>query len=111
MGLPCEQITKEILPSIRALITKKLISDYRMSQTKISILLGITQPAVSQYRKETRAKRHLPFEDVPEIMNMINSLAERAARGELKSEEINSEFCKICKLIRETEFVHMFKGK
>jgi hypothetical protein len=45
-----------ILPAIRKELAKSLVNDYHLTQKKTSQLLNITKAAVSQYKKEKRAK-------------------------------------------------------
>ena len=66
----CEE-TVLLFPAIRAEITRKLINEYAMSQSKIAEILGITQAAVSQYMKSTRGKQLLKN---PEIDLLINKM-------------------------------------
>lgn len=59
MLLPSEVEAKFILPLLRALIVKKLVSKYGYTQEKIANVLGITQASVSNYLRQTRAKTRL----------------------------------------------------
>jgi len=68
MKPPCEIIVGKILPSIRAAIVKSLIEDYNMKQTEISVILGISQSAVSQYYTSARAVDDSPLSLFPEII-------------------------------------------
>ncbi len=59
MLLPSEIEARLILPLLRALIVKKLVSKYGYTQEKIANVLGITQASVSNYLRQTRAKTRL----------------------------------------------------
>ncbi len=54
--MPQEIEVWDILPAIRRELAKILIRDHRLSQRETAKLLGITEPAVSQYVKSKRAK-------------------------------------------------------
>jgi len=43
-----------LLPAIRKELAKILIADYKLPQKEIAKILGITEPAVSQYLKSKR---------------------------------------------------------
>jgi predicted transcriptional regulator len=99
MKPPCEAMVREVLTSARAFIAKKLIEEYHVSQSKAAELLGTTQPAISQYKRELRGKKHI-FEKDPEVLEMMDSLAKRLAEGGLTHKQSLYEFCKICKHMR-----------
>jgi predicted transcriptional regulator len=56
MPLPCEFAVKAIIPAFRALIAKELIEYYQLKQENVAGLLGVTQPAISQYTRNVRGK-------------------------------------------------------
>jgi len=49
MKTPCEEVIKEVIPTIRALIAKDLCLKYGFTQIEAAKKLGITQAAISQY--------------------------------------------------------------
>jgi len=59
---------------MRAILAKKLIKEYSLSQTKVSKLLGITQAAVSNYLRARRGSDAL-FAVKPEVQRAANDLA------------------------------------
>ncbi len=101
----CEVVVSYILPAIRALITRELLTTYNLTQMEASELLGITQAAISQYNKESRGAKVNILEKDKKIMKMIKQLAKKIARGNMTALKINSEFCKICKEIRKRKLI------
>lgn len=101
----CEVVVSSILPAIRALITRELLTAYNLTQMEASELLGITQAAISQYNKESRGAKVNILEKDKKIMKMIKQLAKKIARGNMTALKINSEFCKICKEIRKRKLI------
>ncbi|OYT42684.1 MAG: transcriptional regulator [Candidatus Aenigmarchaeota archaeon ex4484_56] len=101
----CEVVVSYILPAIRALITRELLTAYNLTQMEASELLGITQAAISQYNKESRGTKVNILEKDKKIMKMIKQLAKKIARGNMTALKINSEFCKICKEIRKRKLI------
>ncbi|MCD6226572.1 MAG: transcriptional regulator [Candidatus Aenigmarchaeota archaeon] len=101
----CEVVVSYILPAIRALITRELLTAYNLTQMEASELLGITQAAISQYNKESRGAKVSILEKDKKIMKMIKQLAKKIARGNMTALKINSEFCKICKEIRKRKLI------
>ena len=55
-SLPQELEIWYLIPALRRELTKIFISDFKLSQKKISEILGITESAVSQYQNSKRAQ-------------------------------------------------------
>ena len=53
----CENIFDDIMPALRAIVANNLTSKYGMTQQEASKKLGLTQPAVSQYKSGLRGKK------------------------------------------------------
>ena len=87
-----------ILPTVRALIAKKMISEYGYTQKQIAEKMGLTQPAVSQYKRSLRGmKTHILLGNEM-ISDQINTLAKNISTG-MSQEEQTEEFCKLCSMI------------
>ena len=94
----CEIIVKEVLPGLRAVICKELMTKYNLNQSEISDLLGVSQPAVSQYLREIRGNNSNIMENsavMLEIKNLCQSIYEK----KIEPTQLSMELCKICKLI------------
>jgi predicted transcriptional regulator len=96
----CEVIVQEILPSVRAMVALRLTKNYNLSQEQAAKRMGTTQPAISQYKREIRGHKSGVFKKNPKLMEMVDSMAEKVASGELSSLDITLEFCSICKYLR-----------
>jgi predicted transcriptional regulator len=107
----CEVMVLEILPGIRAILARKLMEKHGFSQKATAEKLGTTQPAISQYKRELRGSGIKALESSPVIIEMIDSVASRSASGEMSPEEISSEFCSICKLMRKQGLACEFHRK
>lgn len=101
----CEVMVLDILPGVRALVARKLVEDYGFSQKVAAEKLGTTQPAISQYKRELRGHKVKIFKKNPKLLEMIYSLSERTAKGELSPEQTTLEFCKICEYTRKSGIV------
>ncbi len=101
----CEIVVVSVLPAVRALITKDLMDVHNLNQTQISQKLGITQPAISQYRKELRGQRVKTLESSKQVMAMIQDLSQRIADGTVTPQQMHERFCEICKQIREEKII------
>ena len=54
--MPQEIEVWHLIPALRRELAKFLIKDYGLTQKKVSLILGISEAAVSQYLKSKRAK-------------------------------------------------------
>jgi len=101
MKLFCETAASDILPALRALLTKELTQTYALTQVEISKKLGITQPAISQYKRELRGHRVKTLASNEKIMDEIKKLSADISLGKIHSDEIQKRLCFICRKIME----------
>jgi len=99
MLLPCEIAVKCLLPSVRAIMAKTLTTKHNLTQMEAAKLLGISQPAISLYDRRRRGKA-INLESEPEILKLIENLAEALAKGDLSHKEFVPMFCDVCRTIR-----------
>ncbi len=94
----CEVIVKDIFPAIRALIAKELMDNLNRTQNETAQLMGVTQPAISQYRSALRGKKVSILLNNPVVSSLISESAKSLAK---KNQDENlSIMCSICKEIR-----------
>jgi|YelNatPaOPRAMG01_1025707.scaffolds.fasta_scaffold45540_2 predicted transcriptional regulator len=101
----CEVIVASVLPSIRSLLAKELIVSYKLTQEEAAKLLGLTQPAISQYYRESRGTKVKILENSKKVMRMIRSLGNDIVTKKVDSRKIQQEFCKICKEVRKEKLI------
>ncbi len=97
MKLFCETIFDDTLPAIRAIITNELIQNYGLNQLEIAEKLGITQPAVSQYKHGLRGRRVRLLISNPKLMEWIKQLTADIVDGRVNLPE---KVCEICAATR-----------
>lgn len=78
-----ENIMGYILPAIRALIAKELLETHKLKQEDVAKKLGVTQPAVSQYKREVRGSNFEIFAQDPKIMNFIHSITKDIVENQI----------------------------
>jgi predicted transcriptional regulator len=99
MSVPCEIAVKCVLPSIRAMTAKKLMTKHNLKQEDVAKLLGISQPAISLYRRRIRGKA-IDLESDPAIMTLVEDLAASLAQRNMSRRDFIRSFCEICKTVR-----------
>ena len=72
-----------------------------MTQKQAADLLGLTQPAISQYSREARGTKVKILEKEPEVMRMIDDLTSDIVSKNIDAKEIQAWFCEICRIIRK----------
>lgn len=93
MKVFCETIFNEILPALRAIMANEMSKTHGLNQIEIAQKLGITQPAVSQYKAGLRGKNVKLLLSNPKFMRWIKKLTEEIIAGNIFHEYI----CEICK--------------
>ena len=97
MKSPCEAIVWNVLPGIRASLASELLK-HGLSQCDVSMLLGITPSAVSQYLSKKRGY-NIEFSD--EVKAAISILAEDIVQKRVY--DTTDGICMICMMLREEE--------
>lgn len=97
--VPCQEIVWDIIPAMQAALAAELVS-LGVSQIKIAKALSIAPSAVSQYLSGKRGYK-IVFDD--EVEKIIANLAENINNGTIAEDDLQGEFCKICKHLRNTE--------
>ena len=99
MSVPCEIAVKCVLPSVRAMIAKKLMTKRNLKQGEVAKLLGVSQPAISLYCTRIRGKA-IDLENDASITVLVENLAASLAEGNVSRRDFIQSFCEICKTIR-----------
>lgn len=99
MSIPCEIAVKCILPVVRAMVAKEIITKHHLNQVEAAQLLKISQPAISLYTRKIRGKA-IDLEKENDIKKMIENLATSLVKNKLLHKEYVINFCEICRAIR-----------
>jgi predicted transcriptional regulator len=104
MLLPSEIEAKSLIPAVRAILAKKLISEYSLKEEDVAKDLGITQAAVSNYVRGTRGDTELisKLESVREVMRMIDDIAKDLSTNKAYTPSTLAKFVGLCNYMRYT---------
>lgn len=102
LELPCEYAGKVVIPSIRALIVKTLVEDYKLTKYRAAKILGLTPAAVTYYLSGERGRKLI--EEIESDQNLIRIVKDVSAliaeRNGINSVEDYKKYrdsvCKIC---------------
>jgi len=102
MLLPSEIEAKSLIPAIRAILAKKLVSEYDMKEEIVAKVLGVTQAAVSNYLRGTRGDVQLmaKLNSVMEVMRMTDDIASNLASNKAYTPNTMSKFVELCNFLR-----------
>jgi predicted transcriptional regulator len=93
------EIMAEILPSIRAEIARELVYSYKLNQGEVSRLLGISQPAVSQYVRNMRGKNT----GLEAVREEIRQVSESLINSRITKEELENRMYEICRIFIDSK--------
>ena len=103
MKIYCEIVT-EFLPTLRAVVAKTLIDKYKITQSDAAAKLGVTQSAISQYRKNIRGNKIKLLND--KIINdSIENFAGKLAFENLDLKNIEREFYHLCGIVLKQKYM------
>ncbi|MEE8239392.1 MAG: helix-turn-helix domain-containing protein [Nitrososphaerales archaeon] len=98
MLLPAEIETRTSVPALRAMVAKRLLGEYDLSQKEAAEVMGVTQAAISNYLRGTRGSAFTIGND-SRIDTLIQEVAEMMVERRAPS-SIISKFSQACTLIR-----------
>ncbi|MBI2971326.1 MAG: helix-turn-helix domain-containing protein [Candidatus Aenigmarchaeota archaeon] len=95
MKTQCEVVVNDILPGLRAAVSRELIVQYNMNQSEVAERLGVSQPAISQYLRKLRGNKLI---ENKEVSDGIKQLCSKIYAGEIGTTAISPELWNICRL-------------
>jgi len=104
MITPYEMISKVAIPTIRSMISRRLINNYNLTQEEVANKLDITQAAVSYYMMGKRATM-LKLDHVKAVRDSIDELADLLFIGEISQKEFRKRITEVCDNIRELKLL------
>ncbi len=101
MSPKCENISKHILPLLRALVAKELLNTYSLTQVEVAEKLGTTQAAISQYMNSKRAAKGAEEYAymLPKIQTLATDTAKQIVEKKTKLNDTPLDLCKLCSII------------
>jgi hypothetical protein len=99
MSVPCEVAVKCVLPVVRAMVARELMTSHRLRQVEAAGILGVSQPAISLYYRNIRGKA-IDLENDHEIKRLVVNMAELLAKGSTSHRDSILMYCEMCRAIR-----------
>ena len=104
MLLPSEVESKLIIPVLKSILANKLSAQYALEEKIIANILGITQPAVSNYIRGTRGDKNFMSKvlNTNELTSKLNKVARYLATGKAQTPLSMSMLIELCDFIRNS---------
>jgi predicted transcriptional regulator len=96
---PYEIVSKSALPAFRAMVSKRLTENYRMTQQEVASRLGVTQASVSNYARKARGMM-LDLEVDENIAKAADQVAELLASDKPDQRETLRLMTEVCDYVR-----------
>jgi len=112
VGLPCEAVTNYLLPLVRRLLARELVNSHGISQVQAAKILGVTQPAVSNYLSHEFGVRRNPLEEgEEEVRVMAETLAKDIVDNRITQMDMMRAICGLCVRMRSGGLICAVHGE
>ena len=95
MLMPCEIVTKQFVPALRACIIKDLYNKHKLTQIQIAKKLNLTQASISKYLAEDYGKDIKELVNDKKIQEMAKTISVSIVNEGNKA-KVAGEVCKSC---------------
>lgn len=96
MRMPCEVVTEYLLPLIRRELAQELVNREGVSQLQAAKILGVTQPAVSNYLHSEPKLRSELEGSLERVERTVKDLSKDLLKGRLTQVEVLRRVCSLC---------------
>ena len=104
MLLPYEIIHRSAIPAIRYMIAIRLVEDCGMNQQQAANVLGVTQAAISNYLRRTRAIA-VNLNDNKEICESVEEVTELLLEGGPDQPKVREKIVAMCDYLRREKLL------
>ncbi|MFQ6134788.1 MAG: transcriptional regulator [Nitrososphaerales archaeon] len=110
MILPYEIIHRSAVPAIRYMVAKKLIEEHSFTQKEAADKLRVTQAAISNYLRRTRAVA-VKLDNNRKICSSVKELTDMLLDGDPDRPEVVEKITDICDYMRKNRLLCNFHKK
>lgn len=100
--MPCEVVSRNLLPAIRAALATTLVRNYKLSGYEAAKMLNLTPAAISNYLAGRRGNKYLDYiMSDEETLKAINALAKMLVKSnERSADDVVRVTCDLCRRLR-----------
>lgn len=99
--LPCEIGVKTVLPSVKAIMAREIVTNHGFNEQQTAELLGLSQSAVSRYLNKERGNNMVDLENSTDILALINQMVGVLIKEPNNKTEVLRLFCQTCLAVRK----------
>jgi len=99
--LPCEVGVKTVLPAVKAIMARNIVTNHGLNEKQTADLLGLSQSAVSRYIGRERGSNLVAIENTPEVLSLIDQMILSLIKEPDNKRQVLELFCQTCTTIRE----------
>jgi len=99
--LPCEVGVKTVLPAVKAIMARNIVTNHGLNEKQTADLLGLSQSAVSRYIGRERGSNLVVIENTPEVLSLIDQMVLSLIKEPDNRRQVLELFCQTCTTIRE----------
>ena len=100
--LPCEVGVKTVLPSVKAIMAREIVTNRGFNEQQTAELLGLSQSAVSRYLNKERGNTLITLENSTEILALINQMVAVLIKEPNNKSGVLKLFCQTCQAVRKS---------
>jgi predicted fused transcriptional regulator/phosphomethylpyrimidine kinase/predicted transcriptional regulator len=111
LRMSCEVVTEHLLPLIRRELAQELVNERGVRQLQAARILGVTQPAVSNYLHSKPKIRGELEGSARDVERMVKDFSEDLLRGRLTQIEALRRICSLCIQMRNRGVICSIHGE
>jgi len=100
LAVRCEEFVRNVLPTARSLIARKLLKDRGLTQVKVASILHVSQASISQYLNARRGEKLMTrLANDPEFDQLLDRMVDELMSESLSEERKEEQMCELCALV------------
>ncbi len=107
---PYEIVSRSALPALRALVAKRLLSSYHLTQQQAASRLGVTQASISNYNRKTRGVM-INLETDPTVARAADRIARTLSASDPDQRDALRAMTDVCDYIRMSHMMCTLHGE
>jgi len=107
---PYEIVSRSALPALRAMVAKRLLSSYHLTQQQAASRLGVTQASISNYNRKTRGVM-INLETDPTVARAADRIARTLSASDPDQRDALRAMTDVCDYIRMSHMMCTLHGE
>ena len=101
----CEEFVRNVLPTARSLIARKMLKERGLTQVRVAAILHVSQASISQYLNARRGEKLMTkLANDPDIDKFLDRLVDELLDKNTTDERKKNMMCDLCALVFKKHF-------